>query len=96
MGIKNEKALNLVNLISDNYLESYNTDTFQKVETFNKSEYILTASGNIVCKESILCGMKNIHMIGKSIIKQNVILRVLSFTNYPLFLSFLSHIVIFH
>ncbi|KAI4840776.1 dynactin subunit 5 [Plasmodium brasilianum] len=67
--------MDLTNLISDSYVESYNTATFQKCEQFSRSDYILTASGNKVCKDSTLCGMKNIHMLGKSIIKNKAILR---------------------
>ncbi|SOV75185.1 dynactin subunit 5, putative [Plasmodium sp. gorilla clade G3] len=68
-------GMGLENIISDNYLECYNNETFQKVERFNRSDYILTASGNKVCKNSILYGMRNIHMLGKSIIKNKAILR---------------------
>ncbi|CRG98632.1 dynactin subunit 5, putative [Plasmodium relictum] len=75
MAKKREGVMGLTNLISDSYLESFNTATFQKAVKFNRSDYILTASGNKVCKDSILCGMKNIHMLGKSIIKNSAILR---------------------
>ncbi|GAW79374.1 dynactin subunit 5 [Plasmodium gonderi] len=72
---KAEESSNLVNLLSEGYLDSYNTPTFQKAEKFSPSDYILTASGNKVCRDSILCGMKNIHMLGKSIIKSEAMLR---------------------
>ncbi|SOV22020.1 dynactin subunit 5, putative [Plasmodium sp. DRC-Itaito] len=70
-----EIGMGLENIISDNYLECYNNKTFQKAERFNRSDYILTASGNKVSKDSILYGMRNIHMLGKSIIKNRAVLR---------------------
>ncbi|OII77440.1 hypothetical protein cand_009310 [Cryptosporidium andersoni] len=41
----------------------------------NRKEYIQTASGNIVCRKTILCGSQNIHLLGTCIIDQGVILR---------------------
>ncbi|CAA9986614.1 dynactin subunit 5, putative [Plasmodium knowlesi strain H] len=70
-----EGSARLINLLSEGYLDTYNTSTFQQSETFNRAEYILTASGNKVSRNSILCGMKNIHMLGKSIIKSGAMLR---------------------
>ncbi|EUD65267.1 dynactin 5 [Plasmodium inui San Antonio 1] len=75
MNEMSEGSARLMNLLSEGYLEAYNTATFQKAETFNRAEYILTASGNKVSRDSILCGMKNIHMLGKSIIKSGAMLR---------------------
>ncbi|SBS80419.1 dynactin subunit 5, putative [Plasmodium ovale] len=72
---RRDGVVDLGNLISDSYLESYNTATFQKGEMFDQSGYVLTASGNKVCKDSVLCGMKHIHMLGRSIIKKEAILR---------------------
>mmetsp|Transcript_37296 Transcript_37296/g.93655 ORF Transcript_37296/g.93655 Transcript_37296/m.93655 type:complete len:199 (-) Transcript_37296:7-603(-) len=42
---------------------------------YNKADYIQTASGNKVCRKSILCGSQNISLAGKSIVKPGVILR---------------------
>ena len=42
---------------------------------YNKSEYIQTASGNKVSRQSVLCGSHNISLAGKSIVKPGVILR---------------------
>ncbi|KAF7458923.1 Dynactin subunit 5 [Cryptosporidium felis] len=41
----------------------------------NKKDYVQTASGNIVCRRTILCGSQNIHLLGTCIIDSGVILR---------------------
>merc|ERR1719195_324467 len=42
---------------------------------YNKADYIQTASGNKVSRQSVLCGSQNISLAGKSIVKPGVILR---------------------
>ncbi|ESN97462.1 hypothetical protein HELRODRAFT_157540 [Helobdella robusta] len=42
---------------------------------YDKSEYIETASGNKVSRQSILCGSQNIVLNGKTIIMNNCIIR---------------------
>mmetsp|Transcript_61840 Transcript_61840/g.195101 ORF Transcript_61840/g.195101 Transcript_61840/m.195101 type:complete len:204 (+) Transcript_61840:96-707(+) len=42
---------------------------------YSKAEYIQTASGNKVSRQSVLCGSQNISLAGKSIVKPGVILR---------------------
>lgn len=42
---------------------------------YNKSDYIQTASGNKVSRQSVLCGSQNISLAGRSIVKPGVILR---------------------
>ncbi|CAK0844208.1 unnamed protein product [Prorocentrum cordatum] len=42
---------------------------------YNKADYIQTASGNKVSRQSILCGSQNISLAGKSIVKPGVVLR---------------------
>eukprot|EP01132_Coremiostelium_polycephalum_P008473 gene8473-10406_t len=42
---------------------------------FEKQEYIETANGNKVSKNSVLCGVMNIRLHGKTIIKPGVIIR---------------------
>ena len=44
-------------------------------KTYTAQEYIETASGNKVCKESVLCGSQNIILNGKTIIHANCIIR---------------------
>ncbi|CAG9483543.1 unnamed protein product [Plasmodium vivax] len=70
-----EGPARLMNLLSEGYLEAHNTATFKQAETFNRAQYILTASGNKVSRDSILCGMRNIHMLGRSIVKSGAMLR---------------------
>ncbi|KAK9172766.1 Trimeric LpxA-like protein with Hexapeptide repeat [Cryptosporidium meleagridis] len=41
----------------------------------SKKDYVQTASGNIVCRKTILCGSQNIHLLGTCIIESGVILR---------------------
>lgn len=47
----------------------------QPAVPFTSSEYILTASGNKIAVNSILCGSHRIHMAGRSIIQPGVVLR---------------------
>mmetsp|Transcript_79537 Transcript_79537/g.233838 ORF Transcript_79537/g.233838 Transcript_79537/m.233838 type:complete len:208 (+) Transcript_79537:149-772(+) len=42
---------------------------------YSKADYIQTASGNKVSRQSVLCGSQNISLAGKSIVKPGVILR---------------------
>mmetsp|Transcript_66300 Transcript_66300/g.153982 ORF Transcript_66300/g.153982 Transcript_66300/m.153982 type:complete len:209 (-) Transcript_66300:72-698(-) len=42
---------------------------------YNKADYIQTASGNKVSRQSVLCGSQNISLAGRSIVKPGVILR---------------------
>jgi len=42
---------------------------------YNKSEYVETASGNKVCRNTVLCGSQNIVINGKSIVRDGVIIR---------------------
>jgi dynactin-5 len=42
---------------------------------YNQSEYIETASGNKVCRKSVLCGSQNIMLMGKTIIQSDCIIR---------------------
>jgi len=42
---------------------------------YNQSEYIETASGNKVCRQSVLCGSQNIMLMGKTIIQSHCIIR---------------------
>jgi len=42
---------------------------------YSKAEYLQTASGNKVSRQSVLCGSQNITLAGKSIVKPGVILR---------------------
>ena len=52
---------------------------FQKMELpdipFNKAEYIETASGNRVSRQSVLCGSQNIILNGKNIVQSEAIIR---------------------
>ncbi|XP_075251469.1 dynactin subunit 5-like [Convolutriloba macropyga] len=43
--------------------------------TYISQEYIETASGNKVCRNSVLCGSQNIILNGKSIIHESCIIR---------------------
>ncbi|XP_020621290.1 dynactin subunit 5-like, partial [Orbicella faveolata] len=47
----------------------------QKDMYYNKAEYIETASGNKVSRQSVLCGSQNIVLNGKTIIQSDCILR---------------------
>jgi len=40
-----------------------------------QDEYIETASGNKVCRKSVLCGSQNIMLLGRSIVQENCIIR---------------------
>ncbi len=42
---------------------------------FNKAEYIETASGNRVSRQSVLCGSQNIILNGKNIVQAEAIIR---------------------
>lgn len=42
---------------------------------YNPAHYIVTASGNKVCKQSVLCGSQNIVLLGKTIIQSNCVIR---------------------
>ncbi|GLV35621.1 Dynactin 5 p25 subunit [Carabus blaptoides fortunei] len=42
---------------------------------YNKGEYVETASGNRVCRQTILCGSQNIVLNGKVIIQADAIIR---------------------
>lgn len=45
------------------------------VTNYNKQEYIETASGNKVSRQSVLCGSQNIVLNGKTIIQSDCIVR---------------------
>lgn len=38
-------------------------------------DFIETATGNRVSRQSVLCGAQNIHLLGKSVIHQGVVIR---------------------
>lgn len=42
---------------------------------YNKDEYVETASGNKVSRQTVLCGSQNIVLHGKVIVQSNVIIR---------------------
>ncbi|CAE7411615.1 dynE [Symbiodinium natans] len=42
---------------------------------YNKADYIQTASGNKVSRNSVLCGSQNISLVGNSVVKPGVVLR---------------------
>src|SRR5688572_2513320 len=42
---------------------------------YNQEEYIETASGNKVCRKSVLCGSQNIMLMGRTIIQSDCIIR---------------------
>lgn len=42
---------------------------------YNKSEYVETASGNKVCRQTVLCGSQNIVLQGKVIVQSDAIIR---------------------
>ncbi|KAH1020218.1 hypothetical protein HUJ04_009923 [Dendroctonus ponderosae] len=42
---------------------------------YNKHEYVETASGNKVCRQTVLCGSQNIILQGKVIIQADAIIR---------------------
>ncbi|CAK8993628.1 Dynactin subunit 5 [Durusdinium trenchii] len=42
---------------------------------YNKADYIQTASGNKVSRNSVLCGSQNITLVGNSVIKPGTVLR---------------------
>ncbi|XP_047001341.1 uncharacterized protein LOC124618910 [Schistocerca americana] len=46
------------------------TDTY-----YNKSEYVETASGNKVSRQTVLCGSQNIVLSGKVIVQSDAIIR---------------------
>merc|ERR1719359_1774036 len=50
-------------------------DTDSPPTYYNKADYIQTASGNKVSRQSVLCGSQNISLAGKSIVKPGVVLR---------------------
>ena len=43
--------------------------------SFKKAEYIETASGNRVSRQSVLCGSQNIVLNGKNIVQSEAIIR---------------------
>jgi len=43
--------------------------------TYSKQEYIETASGNKICRQSVLCGSQNIVLNGKTILMAGCIVR---------------------
>jgi dynactin 5 len=43
--------------------------------TFEEQKYITTSTGNKVCRSSVLCGPQNIHLHGKTIVKDKVVIR---------------------
>lgn len=42
---------------------------------YNKGEYVETASGNKVSKQTVLCGSQNIILVGKVIVQSEAIIR---------------------
>lgn len=56
-----------------NILQAVETD--EPLIYYNKAEFIQTASGNKVSRQSVLCGSQNISLAGKSTVKPGVILR---------------------
>lgn len=56
-----------------NILQAVDTD--EPLIYYNKAEFIQTASGNKVSRQSVLCGSQNISLAGKSTVKPGVILR---------------------
>lgn len=42
---------------------------------YNPQHYIVTTSGNKVCRQSVLCGSQNIMLNGKTVIQSNCIIR---------------------
>ncbi|XP_060530384.1 dynactin subunit 5 [Cylas formicarius] len=42
---------------------------------YNKNEYVETASGNKVCRQTVLCGSQNIILQGKVIVQSEAIIR---------------------
>ena len=42
---------------------------------YQQMEYIETASGNKVCRRSVLCGSQNIMLMGKTVIQSHCIIR---------------------
>ncbi|KAJ6216208.1 hypothetical protein RDWZM_007365 [Blomia tropicalis] len=42
---------------------------------YNQADYIETASGNKVCRKSVLCGSQNIMILGKTIVQEDCIIR---------------------
>ena len=44
-------------------------------ETFPEKRYITTSTGNKVCRGSVLCGPQNIHLHGRTIVKDKVAVR---------------------
>lgn len=60
------------------YHQNYNPNCFsmeQQDIIYNKAEYIETASGNKVSRQSVLCGSQNIVLNGKTIIMSDCIIR---------------------
>ncbi|XP_063241690.1 dynactin subunit 5 [Bacillus rossius redtenbacheri] len=42
---------------------------------YNKQDYVETASGNKVCRQTVLCGSQNIVLSGKVIVQSDAIIR---------------------
>ncbi|KAJ8965633.1 hypothetical protein NQ317_017422 [Molorchus minor] len=42
---------------------------------YNKGDYVETASGNKVCRQTVLCGSQNIILQGKVIVQSEAIIR---------------------
>lgn len=42
---------------------------------YNPANYIVTSSGNKVCRQSVLCGSQNIMLSGKTIIQSDCVIR---------------------
>ncbi|CAB3368361.1 Hypothetical predicted protein [Cloeon dipterum] len=42
---------------------------------YNKGDFVETASGNKVCRHTVLCGSQNIILHGKAIVQQDAIIR---------------------
>eukprot|EP00049_Salpingoeca_infusionum_P006394 m.106292 g.106292 ORF g.106292 m.106292 type:complete len:198 (-) comp13297_c0_seq1:44-637(-) len=47
----------------------------QPIVTFTEAEYIQTAKGNKVARKSVLCGSKNISLLGKAIVQAGCVIR---------------------
>uniref|UniRef100_A0A452RQM7 Dynactin subunit 5 n=1 Tax=Ursus americanus TaxID=9643 RepID=A0A452RQM7_URSAM len=61
---------------------------------YNKSEYIETASGNKVSRQSVLCGSQNIVLNGK--VRDKASSRMHTFAFFPLIITLAGQIICCH